>query len=488
MSSEPFQSDQMNKSAMGEIAIRVSGVGKSFKIHHAPKDLLKEMLLPGLRRRLGLDPKDYSQTFRALDNVSFELQKGQTAGIIGRNGSGKSTLLQIICGTQTPTEGTVEVNGRIAALLELGSGFNPEFTGRENVFMNAAILGLNNSEIQERFDAIHAFSEIGDFIERPVKTYSSGMLVRLAFAVIAHVDADILVVDEALSVGDAFFVQKCMRFLRSFMKTGTILFVSHDTGAVVNLCNHAVWLERGKMMGQGHPKDISEAYLEKQYDAMHHLASAQTATKQLSDHPTKGTAPRPTGGQQEDTMADTKNSSARAVRDIRADMINSSTLRNDIEVYTFDEQAQSFGVGGAKVSRAKLTDNDGTPISWIVGGEPVRLHIECVAVDTLKSPIVGFTVRDRLGQTLFGDNTYITHRHANLARQPGERFLARFDFQMPVLSQGDYTLSLAVADGTQAEHTQHYWLHDAITFKSHASSVSTGLVGIPMQDIRLDAL
>lgn len=219
----------------GDVAIRVTGLGKTYKIHDAPSDRLKEMLIAPLRRRLGLRKKSYSRTFKALQDVSFELRKGETTGIIGRNGSGKSTLLQIICGTLAPSEGTVEVNGRVAALLELGSGFNPDFTGRENVYMNGAILGLSEAEIDAKFDSIHAFSEIGDFIERPVKTYSSGMMVRLAFAVIAHVDADILVVDEALSVGDAFFVQKCMRFLRKFMETGTVLFVSHDTGAVINL-------------------------------------------------------------------------------------------------------------------------------------------------------------------------------------------------------------------------------------------------------------
>lgn len=199
--------------------------------------------------------------------MSFHVQKGETIGIIGRNGSGKSTLLQIICGTLTPSGGRVAINGRVAALLELGAGFNPEFTGRENVYMNAALLGLSKAQIEERLDAIFAFADIGGFVDQPVKTYSSGMYVRLAFAVIAHVDADVLVIDEALAVGDAFFTQKCMRFLRAFMERGTVLFVSHDTNAVVNLCTRVVWLDKGRVREIGPAKDVCDSYLEAFYES-----------------------------------------------------------------------------------------------------------------------------------------------------------------------------------------------------------------------------
>ncbi|MCS3744335.1 ABC transporter ATP-binding protein [Rhizobium sp. BK661] len=454
-----------------EFAIRATQLGKTYKIHERPSDRLKEMLLGRLRVLLGMKPKSYSREFKALENISFELRKGETVGIVGRNGSGKSTLLQIICGTLTPTEGRVEVNGRVAALLELGSGFNPEFTGRENVYMNGTILGLSEPEIDAKFDSIHAFSEIGDFIDRPVKTYSSGMMVRLAFAVIAHVDADILVIDEALSVGDAFFVQKCMRFLRKFMETGTVLFVSHDTGAVVNLCNHAVWLEAGKLMGQGHPKAISEAYLQKQYESMQGVTIKQVEPPATSQNDSR----KP-------------NISVGTMRDMRADIINGSRFRNDIEVFTFDEKASGFGAGGAKILGGQLTDQDGTLLSWIIGGESVQLHVEVSAITELARPIVGFVVRDRLGQILFGDNTYISQKDRPIIVPAGERLKAKFVFQMPMLPRGDYTLSLAVADGTQLEHTQHCWLHDAIGFKSHSTSVTTGLVGVPMQYIGLERL
>jgi len=249
-----------------EIAIKVENLSKCYQIYDQPRDRLKQFVLPRLQRTLGREPKQYYQEFWALKDVSFEVKKGETVGIIGRNGSGKSTLLQILCGTLNPTGGTFTTNGRIAALLELGSGFNPEFTGRENVYMNAAVLGLSTEEVDQRFNDIAEFADIGQFIEQPVKTYSSGMMVRLAFAVIAHVDADILVIDEALAVGDAFFTQKCMRFLRGFMRNGTILFVSHDTGAVINLCHSVIWLIDGAIKAIGDCKIISEDYLASMYE------------------------------------------------------------------------------------------------------------------------------------------------------------------------------------------------------------------------------
>ena len=217
-----------------ETVIEVQDAGKCYLIYERPQDRLKQMLWCGHRR--------YYREFRALHEVSFSVRRGETVGVIGRNGSGKSTLLKLLCGTLKPTTGTLSVQGRIAALLELGTGFNPEFTGRENVYLNAAILGLSDAEIEQYLPEILAFADIGEFIDQPVKTYSSGMAVRLAFAVVAHVRADILVIDEALAVGDVFFVQKCMRFLRKFQKQGTLFFVSHDTGAVINLCDRVLWL------------------------------------------------------------------------------------------------------------------------------------------------------------------------------------------------------------------------------------------------------
>jgi len=244
-----------------DIAIYVQDLSKCYRIYDRPNDRLKQSLYPRLQRLVGKQPKRYGREFWALKDISFEVKKGETLGIIGRNGSGKSTLLQIICGTLAPTTGEMQLNGRVAALLELGSGFNPEFTGRENVYMNASILGLTGEEIDSRFDEITAFADIGNFIDQPVKTYSSGMYVRLAFAVIVHVDADILVVDEALAVGDAFFTQKCMMKIKELMNSGiTLLFVSHDTTAVKALCSKAVLLDKGAVSCMGDTNSVVEKY------------------------------------------------------------------------------------------------------------------------------------------------------------------------------------------------------------------------------------
>src|ERR1700690_4078148 len=245
-----------------DMAISVTNISKRYEIYDTPRDRLKQFCAPRLQKLVGLSPKQYFREFWALQDISFEIKKGETVGIIGRNGSGKSTLLQIICGTLSLTSGSVLTNGRVAALLELGSGFNPEFTGRENVYMNASVLGLPKEEIDARFDKIAAFADIGQFIEQPVKTYSSGMYLRLAFAVIAHVDADILVVDEALAVGDAVFTQKCMRFIRDFQKNGSLIFVSHDIAAVQNLCKSTLWLGHGHVQQIGSSKEVAEAYLQ----------------------------------------------------------------------------------------------------------------------------------------------------------------------------------------------------------------------------------
>lgn len=246
---------------MDDIAIRVENLSKCYHIYNKPNDRLKQFIMPSLGRIFNKKSKQYFNEFWALKEVSFEIKKGETVGIIGLNGSGKSTLLQMICGTINPTSGSVETRGRIAALLELGSGFNPEFTGRDNVFMNASVLGLGPDEINARYDDIAAFADIGNFIEQPVKTYSSGMAVRLAFAVSVCVDPDILVIDEALAVGDAAFQFKCLERMKRLAEAGTtLLFVSHDIGMVKSFCHQVIYLEHGQEKMRGLPDVVTEQY------------------------------------------------------------------------------------------------------------------------------------------------------------------------------------------------------------------------------------
>jgi lipopolysaccharide transport system ATP-binding protein len=441
-----------------EVVLKVQNVGKRYEMYEAPHHRLLQTLLRGR--------KQFYKEFWALKDVSFEVNKGETVGIIGRNGSGKSTLLQMICGTLNPTSGNIQINGRVAALLELGSGFNPEFTGRENVYLNASVLGLRKGEVDERFDDIAAFADIGDFIDQPVKTYSSGMCVRLAFAVIVHVDADILVIDEALSVGDVFFTQKCMRFLRKFMEKGTVLFVSHDTSAVINLCNHSILLQDGKIKSSGTPKEVTDLYLEELYKTLQEVVKFPVNSRRILD----------------------EKAIPVEFHDMRRDFINTTKLRNDIEVFDFSSNADSFGAGVCSITSICLEDCNGRPLSWIIGGELVRLRITTRLSVEIPMLLFGFIVKDRLGQYLFGDNTHIRFIDNPLNGKANEEWAVRFTFRMPILPTGEYSVDVAVGNGMQEDHVIQQWIYDALVFRSHASSTHMGLMGIPMFDISANAI
>jgi len=272
-----------------DFAIRVDGVSKCFPIFPAPRDRLKQFVLPRLQRLAGSVPRQYYREFWALREASLEVKRGDSVGLIGRNGSGKSTLLQLIAGTQTPTAGDIAVRGRISALLELGSGFNPEFTGRENVFLNAAILGLERAEIEAKLDDILAFADIGDFVDQPLKTCSSGMIMRLAFAVAVCLEPEILIVDEALAVGDAAFQYKCLARIREMIDGGmTFLFVSHDLAMVRTFCQRAVYLCQGRIAHDGTSFDAGEAYLQELRAAQRVADGASTQARVAPKTPLPG--------------------------------------------------------------------------------------------------------------------------------------------------------------------------------------------------------
>ncbi|MGB8842454.1 MAG: ABC transporter ATP-binding protein [Aliidongia sp.] len=436
-----------------EPVIEISGLAKAYNIYQRPQDRLKQMLWRRRRR--------FYQEYWAIHDISLSVARGETVGIVGRNGSGKSTLLQLIAGTVTPTQGTVAVRGRVAALLELGAGFNPEFTGRENVWLAASILGLGNAEIAARLQAMIDFAAIGDFLDQPVKLYSSGMFARLAFAVAAHVDADVLIVDETLSVGDAAFNQKCMRFIREFKARGTLLFVSHDMAAVTGLCDRVLWIDRGALRAQGSAKEICFEYLAAMDQDLDDSSSFRVAGRRLAPEP------------------------ARIVEDPRRALLDASIHRNEIDLFEFDEEARSYGRNGARIVDVGLEDAAGNRLSALVGGEDAVLRIRCRALADVDRPIVGFQIKDRLGQFLFGDNTYLTYRLAPMPMTAGQGFNARFHFQMPYLPTGDYSVVAAIAEGTQAENVAQHWIDDALFFRVQSSHVARGLVGIPMLDIAI---
>lgn len=457
---------------MPDLAIKVENVSKAYTIWRDPAARLKHPFLdlagelfPALRPRIDQKMHGLCTEFYALRDVSFEVKKGESIGIIGRNGSGKSTLLQIIAGTLQPTEGSVTVNGRVAALLELGSGFNPEFTGRENVYLNCSILGLTKEETDARFQSIAEFADIGDFLEQPVKTYSSGMIMRLAFAVIAHVNADILIVDEALAVGDVFFVQKCMRFIREFQKKGTLLYVTHDTFGVRTLCQNALWLEKGITKGYGSSKAMSERYMEATYAERQGVVFFEKEAKQSRKAPPRKEEP---------------------LVDQRAEFLNNSNLRNDLQIFEFNPDSSAFGAGGAVIEEVRLLDaSTGSPLAFGIGGEEVILSITARAKVDLDRPILGFFLKNQLGQELFGDNTYLSYLDSPCAVLAGKTLTATFRFQMPYLPPGDYMFATACANGTQEDHVQHHWLHEALSFQSQSTHSVRGLIGLPIREINL---
>lgn len=416
-------------------SILVRDLGKCYQIYAKPKDRLKQALWRGRRK--------YYREFWALRNINLEVRRGETLAIIGRNGSGKSTLLQMICGTLAPTEGSIQTTGTIAALLELGSGFNPEFTGIENVFLNASLLGLTQEQIKARLDDIQAFADIGDFVYQPVKTYSSGMLVRLAFAVVAHVNPSVLIVDEALSVGDAVFAQRCMRFIRRFTDHGTLLFVSHDLNAVSSLCERALWLDAGHLRLINEVGTVLTAYtrycLEESNAEVKRNEKAilsQDINEELADEPTSKACKR------DRDALDEAVSHFPAIQNIE-----------QCEIAHWDSE-RDYGSRKAFITEVTLVTQEQEATLTPVCGEAITLRIKSLCNVDIKSLLAGFIIRDRTGQIIFGENT-IGQKRLTVARL--ETTCICFKFNMPVLSPGNYSLSAAVSDGDESQfETLHY--------------------------------
>jgi lipopolysaccharide transport system ATP-binding protein len=456
-------------SLAGNTVIQCTDLGKCYQIYDNPKARLKQAIWRGRRQ--------YFREFWALRHVSFEVKRGESLGIIGRNGSGKSTLLQLICGTLTPTEGTIQSKGRIAALLELGSGFNPEFSGIENVYLNASMLGLSKQEINAQIDDILAFADIGDFANQPVKTYSSGMALRLAFAVIAHINADILIIDEALSVGDAFFTQKCMRFINRFRQDNCLLFVSHDSSAITTLCERAMMLQQGKSVALDTSKKVMELYTKKLYSTFQEVELRQEV-------------------KQDTSLLKQQADESHSIDpidwiDYRAELINSSRSANLFTITQFDKAllaTESFGNGKAIIQNVTLIDSTTErPICTGLGGEKVILRIEALSLGRIQNPIIGFLLKNDKGLTLLGDNTLNQRTEpvqlTDIAIDNGSSFYAEFEFTLPLLPSGKYSFTASLAEGSQEDHRQLQWLNDALLLESVNCSVAAGLAGVPMHKI-----
>lgn len=405
---------------MTEIAVHIEDISKIYKLYASPSDRLKETF--------HFFRKIYHHDFYALKNISFDIEKGKTIGLIGQNGAGKSTLLKILTGVLTPSSGQYTVNGKVSSLLELGSGFNPELTGIENVYFNGALFGFSNREIDEKFDDILAFADIGEFINQKVKTYSSGMFVRLAFAVAVQVDPDILIVDEALSVGDMRFQQKCFRRLKAFKDSGkTVLFVTHDHGTVTNFCDYVYWIKDGVLFDHGVPAKVVKKYIS--------YMSYGMDTNDNVD------AVEPTGIPQK-----TKSGVGDA-KEIEWEDISSCS---------------SFGEGGVKISDIAMYYRDcKEKIHVIKGGESVTFFMKLHVKQTIENPGIGIgiSVNDHLGNTVFAIPSFAYDvKFPKLLA--GNSLCCKILFDFPEVRNGKYSVAAAVAEGTLANHFQHHWLHD----------------------------
>jgi ABC-type polysaccharide/polyol phosphate transport system ATPase subunit len=389
--------------------VLVQRVSKIYPLYRRPSDRILE-LFPFRRTPLHSD-------FWALRDISFSVERGEFLGIVGPNGSGKSTLLQILSGILQPTSGRVVTEGRIAALLELGAGFNPEFTGRENVYINGEIMGLSRREIERAFPRIEAFAEIGEFIHRPVKEYSSGMYVRLAFSTAIHVDPEILIVDEALAVGDAIFANRCIQKFEELKdRKVTVLFVSHDLGLVKRLSNRAILMVQGQVAAEGHPSDVVNRYV----GLVHERE-------------------RPEGAREEGALT----------------------------------ASYRHGDGASRIVEVELLNEAGEPVSAIQSGERVTVRARAKFLRPVDEPIVGILIRNRLGTDVFGTNTKLEKRKLGTFA-PGDLLTAEFRFDC-LLAQQEYTLTVATQywDGSSQD-----WLDDVLGFRVVDEKAAAGLLNL----------
>lgn len=414
---------------MSEIAISLTNVSKCYKRYNRPLDRLKEIVLPG---------KSRAQEFWALRDINLEVAQGETLGIVGQNGSGKSTLLQIIAGTLTPTTGEVWVNGRVCALLELGSGFNPEFTGRQNVFFNGQILGLSREEIAAKFDRIAAFADIGDFLDQPVKTYSSGMVVRLAFAVVANLEPKILIVDEALAVGDTRFQARCMKRIRQLKEQGvTILFVSHDSASVKMLCHRAALINQGSIIEVGSPKIVIDSYIALLSSANKHDEENMSSAKDRLD----------------------KNKLMVRLNNFPQNYHNTDLSRHGNQLVVID--------------KVKIFDLHEREITKLVTGSILKIVVSLVCNAKNSDLVIGISIRNLMGLVMYGTNTNLMNCKLP-SLEPGQKM--SIIFQIPChLNKGIYTVTVGIHS---EEGLSYDWINDLVLFEVMNDNQCEGLVDL----------
>ena len=417
----------MNK----EIAIEVKNLCKTYKLYERNRDRLREAL--------HLTRKPRHKEHHALYDVSFDIRTGETVGIIGTNGSGKSTILKIITGVLNATSGEVNVNGRISALLELGAGFNPEYTGLENIYLNGTMIGFSEEEIDAKLDDILAFADIGDFVHQPVKTYSSGMFVRLAFALAINIEPEILIVDEALSVGDVFFQSKCYHKFEEFKEQGkTILFVSHDMSSIAKYCDRVILLEKGKKLGEGAPKKMLDIY--KQVLVGQYEAPAEAVEEKMGPEPSGS---KDAGSQKAQVSGNTEDAS-----------------KNGNPEEIADVETLEYGSGKAQITEVFVTDPQGRRINAVMKGTECTVHMKVEIRQDVPAPIFALSFKDVKGTEICGTNTMFEKTFLEPCKA-GEKKEITFTQQVD-LQGGEYLLSFGCTGYEGDDFTVYHRLYDAL--------------------------
>ena len=439
-----------------ENAIEVRGVSKFYNLYERPQDRVKELF--------SLTKKKYHTLYKALDRVSFTVKKGETLGIIGRNGAGKSTLLKLITGVITPSEGSIETHGEISALLELGTGFNPEYTGYENIFLNGSMRGFSDEEMQEKVKEIVDFADIGEYMGQPVKTYSSGMFARLAFAVMISFKPEILIVDEALSVGDIFFQQKCNTFMKEEMKGVTKLLVTHDMNSIANMADRVILIDRGKIIREGKPLEVIEDYLKLLHTSVF---------------------------QSEEAAAKDEDARLNAATEAEAEALALETAAREkekAEIGWVDAPKES--IGGAQdilIDRCRMLIN-GEAVDVVKPGDAVRIELLLHSKKDADNIIIGYTFKDKYGNSIFAQSTLGENIMIEGVKQ-GEVRKASLSFHWPEVKEGDYFLTLGIGEGyDQMVHTVQCWVHSVLHVQAIALKPMHGVINHVIEEFKIERI
>ena len=439
-----------------ENAIEVRGVSKFYNLYERPQDRVKELF--------SLTKKKYHTLYKALDQVSFTVKKGETLGIIGRNGAGKSTLLKLITGVITPSEGSIETHGEISALLELGTGFNPEYTGYENIFLNGSMRGFSDEEMQEKVKEIVDFADIGEYMGQPVKTYSSGMFARLAFAVMISFKPEILIVDEALSVGDIFFQQKCNTFMKEEMKGVTKLLVTHDMNSIANMADRVILIDRGKIIREGKPLEVIEDYLKLLHTSVF---------------------------QSEEAAAKDEDARLNAATEAEAEALAleaAAREKEKAEIGWVDAPKES--IGGAQdilIDRCRMLIN-GEAVDVVKPGDAVRIELLLHVKKDADNIIIGYTFKDKYGNSIFAQSTLGENIMIEGVKQ-GEVRKASLSFHWPEVKEGDYFLTLGIGEGyDQMVHTVQCWVHSVLHVQAIALKPMHGIINHVIEEFKIERI